>query len=399
MGREQTMRILALAYACEPGKGSEPGTGWMWSRMLARFGDTTVITRKNNRSLIEAALASTPEANRLTFEYVDLPKWARFWKRGQRGVRLYYLLWQLPVLRRARHLHRMQAFDLVWHVTMSNYWLGSVGGLVGPPFIFGPVGGGVRSCLRIRIVGLRGLLHEIARAVGRAVNHVANPLVSSAWKHAALILVNNPDTKARVPERYRSKAEVFPHVLLERTSSPARRDRDPAVALFAGRLLAWKGVALAIRAIARLPGWRLVVCGEGPDEARLRRLSRRLGVDERVEFRGWTPRQELHGLMRRDASVFVFPSLHDEGGWVVAEAAAQGLPVVCVRRGGPPALAGVSSAVALQGLDATSSAIARSIQDMRGQVGASSWDIDSRQEKLTGIMQRYGLIPSFDMDA
>ena len=44
------MRILVLAYACEPGTGSEPGTGWMWSRMLARFGDTTVVTRSNNRA-------------------------------------------------------------------------------------------------------------------------------------------------------------------------------------------------------------------------------------------------------------------------------------------------------------------------------------------------------------
>ena len=30
------MRILAIAYACEPDVGSEPGAGWAWSRMLAR---------------------------------------------------------------------------------------------------------------------------------------------------------------------------------------------------------------------------------------------------------------------------------------------------------------------------------------------------------------------------
>jgi glycosyltransferase involved in cell wall biosynthesis len=391
------MRILTLAYACEPGKGSEPGTGWMWSRMLARFGAATVITRSNNRSVIEPALASTPEAPRLTFEYVDLPDWARFWKRGQRGVRLYYVLWQLAALRRAQQLHRSEPFDLVWHVTMSNYWLGSVGGLVGPPFVFGPMGGGVPSCLRIRIVGLRGLLYELGRAGARAAGHVANPLVASAWKHAALILVNNPDTKARVPGRFRSKVEVFPHVLLEPASPPARRKAGPAVALFAGRLLPWKGVSLAIRAIGRLQGWRLVVCGEGPDEARLRRLCHKLGVTERVEFRGWTPRDELHALMQREASVFVFPSLHDEGGWVVAEAAAQGLPVVCVGRGGPPLLAGNGSAVALQDVERTTSAIARAIESMRGRTGSSTWDVDSRQEQLTHVIERYGLIRSLDI--
>jgi glycosyltransferase involved in cell wall biosynthesis len=365
--------------------------------MLARFGDTTVITRANNRSSIDPALATTPEADHLSFEYVDLPEWTRSWKRGQRGVRLYYLLWQLAALRRARQLHRSQPFDLVWHVTMSSYWLGSVGGLVGPSFVFGPMGGGVPACLQIEIVGLRGLLYELARAGARALGELANPLVSSAWKHSALILVNNEDTKLRVPQSFRRKVELFPHVLLETTPPPARRNGGPTVALFAGRLLPWKGVALAIRAVERLPGWRLIVCGEGPDEARLRELCRKLGLTERVEFRGWTPREELHTLMREEASVFVFPSLHDEGGWVVAEAAAEGLPTVCIQRGGPPLLSGVGVAASLRDVDTTASAIARGIESMRGRTGSSIWDLDSRQQQLMQIIERYGLIGSLDI--
>jgi glycosyltransferase involved in cell wall biosynthesis len=388
MAGERTVKILALAYACEPTKGSEPGVGWMWSRLLARLGDTTVLTRSNNRQLIEAALSSTPEAKHLRFEYVDLPKWARFWKRGQHGVRLYYLLWQLAALRRARRLHRAEAFDLVWHVTMANYWLGSVGGLVGPPFVFGPTTGGVRACLNVRIVGPRGLLYEVVRAVTRAANHVANPLVSSAWRRASLILVSNPDTRDRLPEGYRHKTEIFPNVLLEKASTPDRRKRDePRVALFAGRLLAWKGVALAIRAVARLPGWKLIVCGEGPDEARLRRLSRRLGVAKRVEFRGWVPRDELQVMMRREASVFVFPSLHDDAGWVVAEATANGLPVVCLDRGGPASIAGVAG-VRTGGLSHTVQALAGAIEHAGEGTAVRAWDIDSRQRQLVCVLRR-----------
>ena len=41
--------ILAFAYACEPGKGSEPGAGWAMARVAARIGPTWVITRANNR--------------------------------------------------------------------------------------------------------------------------------------------------------------------------------------------------------------------------------------------------------------------------------------------------------------------------------------------------------------
>lgn len=31
------MKILFSAYACEPGKGSEPGVGWNWGRQITRF--------------------------------------------------------------------------------------------------------------------------------------------------------------------------------------------------------------------------------------------------------------------------------------------------------------------------------------------------------------------------
>ena len=56
------------------------------------------------------------------FVYVDLPPAIRRWKRGQRGVRLYYLLWQRAALQQARRLHCESRFDLVWHLTFANAW-------------------------------------------------------------------------------------------------------------------------------------------------------------------------------------------------------------------------------------------------------------------------------------
>ena len=138
----RNVRILAIAYACEPRKGSEPGAGWIWSRMLACLGETWVITRSNNRSAIEEGLRNLSPDVGLRFVYVDLPEWARFWKRGQRGIRLYYLLWQIAALRRAHQLLGQLDFDLVWHLTLANAWLGSTGSLLPHPFVYGPVAAG-----------------------------------------------------------------------------------------------------------------------------------------------------------------------------------------------------------------------------------------------------------------
>jgi len=338
------VRILAFAYACGPGKGSEPGAGWGLARMLTELGEIWIVTRANNREAIEAALPSLPEADRLRFVYVDLPPWARWWKRGQRGVRLYYLLWLFAAHRRAKKLQRKVRLDVVWHLTLANAWLGSTAGLVGPRFIYGPVGGGVDVPMRlVPALGVRGAVYEGGRAVARALGRYANPLARLAWRRAEVVLVQNPETREWLPPRHRWKVTVFPHTLTaDLGQSEARTQRPsgaPPVALFAGRLLAWKGVSLGLRALANLPDWRFIIIGSGPDEVRLRRLARRLKLDGRVEFQGWRPREEVLRAMREEADAFLFPSLHDDAPLAVAEALTAGLPIVCLERGGPPQVA------------------------------------------------------------
>jgi glycosyltransferase involved in cell wall biosynthesis len=334
------MRIVAFAYACEPDKGSEPGAGWTWIQMLAELGEVCVLTRTNNRGSIEPALRTVAARDRIRFVYVDLPPWMRFWKRGQRGVRAYYMLWQLAALVHARRMHRAKPFQLAWHLTMANAWLGSAAPLVGPPFVYGPVGGGVGMPWRlVHTLGARGIVYELVRSWARFAGRYLNPFARLAWRRACLILVQNPETAAWLPRRHRHKSVVFPHaVVMTWTTTPPQRPAG-RTALFAGRLLGWKGGALALRAVALSSDWRLIVCGAGPDERRLRRLALRLGLDGRVDFRGWKAREEVLKTMSEEADVLLFPSLHDDAPLAVTDALAASLPVICLDRGGPPVIA------------------------------------------------------------
>jgi glycosyltransferase involved in cell wall biosynthesis len=393
------MTILAIAYACEPDEGSEPGAGWALARCLARMDHTVVITRANNQTPIEAGLPRCPERDRLEFVYVDLPKWMRFWKKGKRGLRLYYLLWQVAVLRRARSLHRTRRLDLVWHLTIANAWLGSVGGLVGPPFVYGPVGGGVKPPRPLLMsLGAKGLAYEFARGATRTIARYLNPLARLGWRRARLILVQNRETGEWMPSRYGSKIEVFPNAFIDDDPAPVdgstatERSRDN-VALFAGRLLAWKGCSLAVDALEHLPEWRLIVCGRGPDERRLRARAVKRGVDDRVEFRGWLPREELMTLMKTRADVFLFPSLHDEAGWVVYEARACGIPTVCLDVGGPPLLGG--RAVSPARPPATARRLAQRLETEAGSTVEAPPTFRRRADDLRDLLVVRGLQANF----
>jgi glycosyltransferase involved in cell wall biosynthesis len=391
------MKLLVFAYACEPAEGSEPGAGWMWARMLARFGETWVVTRANNREQIEPALEAIPERDSLHFAYVDLPSWARSWKRGTRGLRIYYLLWQIAALREARRLQRSIRFDLVWHLTLANAWLGSLAPLVGPPFVLGPVGGGVSPPWRlVPSMGLQPTIYELARGVGRASGRYLNPLARLAWGRAGCVLVQNKETVAWLPRGHRRKARTFPHVVL--TGLPAE-ERPPAerprTALFAGRLIPWKGADLAIEAIARRDDWRLVICGKGPDETRLRRLAAELGILDRTTFAGWLPRAEVLRLMREEAGVFLFPSLHDEAGWVIVEALAAELPIVCLDHGGP-ALLGDRYAIGVPASGGRRKVVSRLAAELEharqmpmdgARDAAREYEIEHRVRRLAEVVQ------------
>jgi glycosyltransferase involved in cell wall biosynthesis len=356
--------------------------------MIARMGEVWVITRESNRDVIEAALPQIPEKDNLHFEYVDLPARARFWKRGAKGARLYYLLWQVAALRRARILSNGTPFDLVWHLTWANAWMGALAPLLRYPLIYGPVGGGVGMDWRfVSVVGVRGAIFEAARAAARTVARYANPLARLPWWRADLILVQNPETRAWLPTRHHEKTVVFPHVVLDEPGSEreARGLTRQPTALFVGRLLPWKGVALALRSLVLLDDWHMIVCGSGPDERRLKRIAGKLDLDRRVRFLGWVPASRVRELMVREADVLLFPSIHDEGGFVVAEALASGLPVVCLQRGGPPEIGGTG--VAPNDVSKTVEDLARAVRVAVQAPLRAFPDIESNSERLRALMQ------------
>lgn len=336
-------RVLISAYACEPGKGSEPGVGWNWVRQIARFADGVwVITRANNREVIEEALKKEPLPN-VHWVYFDLPRWARFWKRGQRGVHLYYYLWQIGIYFLARRLHQTVKFDLIHHVTFVNYWIPSFLALLPVPFIWGPVGGGESAPKSFyRTFSLRGKIYEYVRSLARWLGE-HDPFVRSTARRAMLALATTEETAQRLKRLEAARIEVMSQVALsseeiQKLATVPVRTGNPFRLLNLGNLLHLKGFHLGLMAFARFvrefPQGEYWIIGDGPERRNLERLTRELGVAQKVRFFGALPREEALKKLA-ECDVLVHPSLHDSGGWVCVEAMAAGRPVICLDLGGP----------------------------------------------------------------
>ncbi len=139
----------------------------------------------------------------------------------------------------------------------------------------------------------------------------------------------------------RSKLHVMPNgVDIVRYAPPpdaAARSTDLLFVSVLDDFHAYKGLSVLLEAVAELPGTVLQVVGDGSRRAAYEQLAVRLGVADRVRFRGAVDTPTLLALYR-GCGTFVLPSQYaaHEGGssLVVLEALSSGMPVVVAEGAG-----------------------------------------------------------------
>lgn len=337
------LSILLSAYACEPDKGSEPGIGWKWARNLANVGHRVhVITRANNKESIDAALRIHPMPG-VEFSYYDLPDWAKRWKKGGRGVHLYYLLWQWGAYGVAKKLSKQKQFDIVHHITFGVFRQPSFMAFLGVPFVFGPLGGGESAPYALRkSFSFKGKVVDFLRDVANKVVYI-DPIMSAVYKRSSIILCKTRETLRSIPSRYQDKCQLQLEIGTEQKPPEANNAivRKGIRVLYVGRLVYLKGMHLGLPAFAQFlksnRDARLTIVGSGPEQESLKALATHLSIDHAIDWIPWLKQHEVMQVYPKH-DIFLFPSLHDSSGNAVLEALSFGVPVVCLNLGGPGVL-------------------------------------------------------------
>lgn len=342
---DEPYRVLVEAYACDPEEGSEPGVGWNMVNAITGPHEAWVITRSNNRTAIETALTRQPRHD-LHFIYVDLPRWAAFWKKGGRGIRTYYYLWQLLAWFRARRLTKKIDFDLAHHVTFVNDWLYSFIPLTPLPAVWGPIGSHPYIPFSLRM-DFTTYIRDRLRYGFQAFMRFADPLFWLCTFRSRLIIGIEKGVVRRLPPAPRIRKRFIAHTAIGVESLPPPKNTNTQntqglQVLCVGRMVTIKGLHITLMAFSHLvrrhTDAKLKIIGKGPLKDRLIRLAHELSISDSVEFVDWLPRNDVIATMRQ-ADVFLFPSF-EGGGMVVLEAMANQVPVVCLNYGGPGQMVG-----------------------------------------------------------
>lgn len=334
------MKIFVSAYACEPNLGSEIGVGWHWVLEMSKYFELWVLTRESNRKNIEPWIAEHPEYGRIHWLYYDLPKWARWWKKGLRGVRTYYNIWQWMTNGIVKRTMQKEGIHVFHHLTYGNaLWKVSSYGQK-QTFIWGPIGGLETIPKEFsKHYGWKWKMVEMVRRSSVALLPM-NTSFRKRCKNANLIICKTEDTRSFIQEKYRAKAMLMTDVAVDIEKclyNEIDKKDDKISILTVGRLDAWRGFDLVIEAFTMLAekqkNIELHILGDGSDKARLAKIINASAARENIILSG-NVSQEQYNIYMQNCDIVVNAALKEGAVTVAFDAIANGKPLVCIETGG-----------------------------------------------------------------
>ena len=330
--------LLVSAYSCEPLKGSEPAVGWNWVIELAKRNRVHVITRANNKTVIEQHLPNDIKDN-IVFHYYDTPDIIKNLKHKDKGLYFYNFCWQIGIVGLAKSIIRKEKIDYILHLTFGSVWMPTFLPLLNPKFVWGPMGGG--ECVPFSFIGVLPLKQRIVQLFRYILNYttIINPLILLPACKSKVILARTPNTRDIMPFFTRKKTRILLETAME--DDIFKREKtdygaDVIQMVISARFISIKNIPLIIKALKYIQTsipWKLTLLGSGPDKKLIENTIMAEGVGQQVSIIPYLPREKALDMIEQ-SDIFIFPSLKEGGTWALMEAMAIGLPVVCLKWAG-----------------------------------------------------------------
>jgi len=223
----------------------------------------------------------------------------------------------------AARWHRAQPFDAFW--AMMSYMLFPI--------------------VLLRFTGLRNP-YLLTLQEGDPWEHMFSrwfilpfrPLLSYGFKHASAVQTISTYLAAWARRMgYQGEASIIPNgvdVVYFGNGQHQVLAKKEMTLVTTSRLVHKNAIDNVIRALTLLPdSIHFMIYGVGPDEAMLKKLSKKIGVEGRVKFMGQVDHSELPRILG-ESDIFIRPSRSEGMGNSFIEAMAAGLPVIATQEGG-----------------------------------------------------------------
>ncbi len=346
MYKGKRQKVLILAAACHPYKGSEPGVGFTWVKAISNHYDVDVICgeKEGNREAIENELKLDKElAKSVNFHFIVRDD---FNSLEQSLIKVFYpyyyyryKIWMKKAYKKALDLCSRNDYILSHQLNMIGYREPGYLWKLDIPFVWGPVGGNGNipwsflSC--IDFMGVTKQLFRIPinyyqirfnRRVGNAIRRSSSLITANSFNQKIIKKIYGVDSKIVL-----ISPTVSPHQL----SEVKKTKKNLVKFVFSGLLISRKNLPTALKALSKLESreWSLDVLGNGPLYEDWKKLAINLKINSNIKWHGQLNKNDAIKVMS-SCDVLLFPSLFEGAPGVVSEALSLGLPVISFDKDG-----------------------------------------------------------------
>ncbi len=337
-------KILAMAYAVSPYRGSEYNVAWEWITHMSKHHDLTVLygmsdAHMGDNETLEKWLKKN-ELPHVRFVFVKpnrLANWLNWLNRHDLLVYTFYFafeVWQKCALRIAKQLVREEHFDLVHMVGPIGYREPGYLWKLGLPYVWGPIGGANNATVPLmKHLPLSGKVKQTVRTLANTLQLRYGRRVGQALRHTDILLTATTENQQKF-RQHRHKDSIY----LPENSIAGKlcldegkfQDISKVHLLFVGRIDSRKNIYILLEAMAQMEH-RAQVCldviGGGPEVKPCRQYAEQHGIADMVAWHGQLPREQVLGLYR-SAHLHLITSISEGNPTVIWEAMANGVPTL-----------------------------------------------------------------------
>lgn len=330
------LTILINAYACGPGRGSEPGMAWNWCLNLARYCNLYIITEGEFREDIDRVLPSLKQGANMHFYFLPVSDKIRnmCWNQGDWRFYYYYSKWQKRALKQAQEIIKTTHIDVIHQLNMIGFREpGRLWKIDGIPLVWGPTN--AKEAFPMAYLKGASTKSKIFIYTKNALTRfqlICSPNVHKMAKRAQTIVAASSDSAASICKFLHRNPVVINESGCEfvENSVAIQQNNGTLQLLWVGRYIFTKQLTLALESLAKITAdVRLhIVGGLIEEEKPFKVLAHQLGIEDLCIWHERISHSEVQTLMRQ-CDLFFFTSVAEGTPHVVLESIANNLPVLC----------------------------------------------------------------------
>lgn len=341
---KQRKKILVLAYALSPYKGSEFAVGWNYISEMSKDHDLTVILGtsddhigefnsidlfvKKNPDILNNVEFIKVKASRLT-EYLNYLN-----KRNIFNYTFYFAYnnWHRDVYKKVRELHKTGKYDLIHYLEPIGYREPGYLWKLNIPYIWGPIEGTYnRPISLLKKSSIRGIMVFLFRDIINWFQLRFSPKIRRAIRHSNVIIAATKTTQLKIDQIFNIKSLYLPENGINNIERVKKDETqtDRIRFIWVGSIDSRKNLNYLLEILHDMDSeyWNLSVIGDGPLKTSLMEKCNQLNLADKIDWLGKIPREKVYEEFSR-SDMHIITSLSEANTTVVFEAMSLGVPTI-----------------------------------------------------------------------